>query len=182
MGNFKQSRDSRGFNRGNSSGGGRFGRGSGSFGGNRGGGGFRKDRDSDRWPREMHDATCSRCGNKCQVPFKPTGSKPVFCSDCFRQNESGNTFGANRGKPERQTQSEEPGKHFNQINAKLDRILKVLEDLEIDYDEEEDDDLKDDVNLDDGEDNEVEIHIENDSEEEDDNDDSDYSEKNSNKE
>ncbi len=35
-------------------------------------------------PREMHDAVCARCGNDTQVPFKPTGARPVYCSDCFR--------------------------------------------------------------------------------------------------
>ncbi|MHB0937538.1 MAG: zinc-ribbon domain containing protein [Armatimonadota bacterium] len=35
-------------------------------------------------PREMFDATCASCGNSCQVPFQPTGEKPVYCSDCFQ--------------------------------------------------------------------------------------------------
>ena len=34
-------------------------------------------------PREMHDATCSDCGQACQVPFKPTEGRPVYCRDCF---------------------------------------------------------------------------------------------------
>lgn len=33
--------------------------------------------------REMFAATCSSCGREAQVPFRPTGSKPVYCSDCF---------------------------------------------------------------------------------------------------
>ena len=37
-----------------------------------------------RGPREMHDAVCARCGNQTQVPFRPTGARPVYCSDCFR--------------------------------------------------------------------------------------------------
>jgi CxxC-x17-CxxC domain-containing protein len=37
-----------------------------------------------RGPREMHDAVCARCGNDTQVPFRPTGARPVYCSDCFR--------------------------------------------------------------------------------------------------
>jgi len=52
-----------------------YGNGSG-YGG--GGGGY------SRAPREMHDATCARCGNQTQVPFRPTGARPVYCSDCFR--------------------------------------------------------------------------------------------------
>jgi CxxC-x17-CxxC domain-containing protein len=47
-------------------------------GGGYGGGGY------DRGPREMHDATCARCGSETQVPFRPTGARPVYCSDCFR--------------------------------------------------------------------------------------------------
>lgn len=33
--------------------------------------------------REMFSATCSSCGREAKVPFQPTGSKPVYCSDCF---------------------------------------------------------------------------------------------------
>jgi CxxC-x17-CxxC domain-containing protein len=33
--------------------------------------------------RQMYSATCSNCGREAQVPFQPTGSKPVCCSDCF---------------------------------------------------------------------------------------------------
>ena len=34
-------------------------------------------------PREMHKATCAECGSECEVPFKPTEGRPVFCRDCF---------------------------------------------------------------------------------------------------
>ncbi|MHB8960822.1 MAG: CxxC-x17-CxxC domain-containing protein [Candidatus Limnocylindrales bacterium] len=34
--------------------------------------------------REMFSATCSSCGREAQVPFRPNGSKPVYCSDCFK--------------------------------------------------------------------------------------------------
>jgi CxxC-x17-CxxC domain-containing protein len=46
------------------------------------GGGFSEG--GDRGPREMHDAVCARCGKDTQVPFRPTGARPVYCSDCFR--------------------------------------------------------------------------------------------------
>lgn len=38
---------------------------------------------------QMHPATCSKCGKSCMVPFKPTGNRPIFCSDCFK-TESAN--------------------------------------------------------------------------------------------
>lgn len=37
-----------------------------------------------RGPREMFEAICARCGKDTQVPFRPTGARPVYCSDCFR--------------------------------------------------------------------------------------------------
>lgn len=36
-------------------------------------------------PRELHDVICSACGAQTRVPFKPTGTKPVYCRDCFRR-------------------------------------------------------------------------------------------------
>jgi CxxC-x17-CxxC domain-containing protein len=39
---------------------------------------------SGRGQREMHTTTCSSCGNPAQVPFVPSGDKPVYCSDCFQ--------------------------------------------------------------------------------------------------
>jgi len=34
--------------------------------------------------RVMHDVICSNCGKLTQVPFVPTGSRPVYCQDCFQ--------------------------------------------------------------------------------------------------
>ena len=47
-------------------------------------GGF--GRGGSRQPREMHAATCAACGKETQVPFRPSGDRPVYCSDCFSQN------------------------------------------------------------------------------------------------
>ena len=41
-----------------------------------------------RREREMHTATCSACGVETQVPFKPSGDKPVYCRECFTTNKS----------------------------------------------------------------------------------------------
>jgi CxxC-x17-CxxC domain-containing protein len=43
----------------------------------------------DRGPRQMHDAVCSECGAACQVPFKPTEGKPVYCRECFSKRRPG---------------------------------------------------------------------------------------------
>jgi CxxC-x17-CxxC domain-containing protein len=34
-------------------------------------------------PREMHTVVCAACGATTEVPFKPTGTKPVYCRECF---------------------------------------------------------------------------------------------------
>ncbi len=34
-------------------------------------------------PREMHKAVCDECKQECEVPFKPTEGKPVFCKECY---------------------------------------------------------------------------------------------------
>ena len=39
--------------------------------------------------REMFTATCASCGNEARVPFQPRGDKPVYCSDCFRNQGGG---------------------------------------------------------------------------------------------
>lgn len=38
---------------------------------------------SGRREREMFPATCAACGAETQVPFKPTGDRPVYCRDCY---------------------------------------------------------------------------------------------------
>lgn len=38
--------------------------------------------------RMMHDAVCAGCSKETQVPFMPTGSRPVYCRDCFSQQRS----------------------------------------------------------------------------------------------
>ena len=48
-------------------------------------------------PREMHDATCSTCGQSCKVPFRPKEGRPVYCQECFRaqrQQEGGSSEAA----------------------------------------------------------------------------------------
>jgi CxxC-x17-CxxC domain-containing protein len=37
-----------------------------------------------RQPREMHTVICAECGKETQVPFKPSGDRPVYCQDCFQ--------------------------------------------------------------------------------------------------
>jgi len=38
--------------------------------------------------KAMHKAVCSECGQACEIPFKPSGDRPVFCSQCFAQHQN----------------------------------------------------------------------------------------------
>ena len=38
----------------------------------------------ERRPRVLFEAVCADCGKTASVPFRPTGAKPVYCSDCFQ--------------------------------------------------------------------------------------------------
>jgi CxxC-x17-CxxC domain-containing protein len=67
-------------NRRGSSGGFRSG-GNNRFGGRSGGNNF------NRGPREMHKAICADCKQDCEVPFKPTEGKPVYCKECYSKHK-----------------------------------------------------------------------------------------------
>lgn len=113
MGNFNRGRGLRD--------GGRFG------GYNRGG----------RGDKQMFKAVCGNCGKDCEVPFRPTGDKPVYCSDCFEKmgdRSESKSFGRPRFG-ERKSQDNQYRAQFEAVNVKLDKILNLLQpkpDVELD--------------------------------------------------
>ena len=62
-----------------------------SYGSSYNGGGYGSG--GSRGSREMFRATCSSCGQEAQVPFQPSGDKPVYCSSCFEQRRGGSRSG-----------------------------------------------------------------------------------------
>ena len=106
---------------------------------------------NDRGEAPMHKATCSDCGRACEVPFRPTGEKPVFCRDCFAGKREGGDRSArgdfgNRG-PKREFNdkqnnsfapkvefapapaNDEVKKQLNDINRKLENLLASVDRL-----------------------------------------------------
>lgn len=51
----------------------------------------RNNRRRDTGRREMHKAVCDNCGKNCEVPFKPSGDKPIYCNECFNKKNEGNS-------------------------------------------------------------------------------------------
>lgn len=39
-------------------------------------------------PRQLYDVTCASCGVQTQVPFQPSGAKPVYCRECYQGSSS----------------------------------------------------------------------------------------------
>lgn len=95
----------------------------------RGGRGFERRSFNDRGrrePVEMHQAICDNCRKNCEVPFRPTNGKPLFCSDCFKDKKGNGD--RNREQSQSQPQFKE---QFEVLNNKLDKILAMLTPAEV---------------------------------------------------
>jgi len=103
--------------------------------------------------RTMYPAICDKCGAACSVPFKPSGDKPVYCSNCFEKTDSRegqyskqdsgvrrygnhepgrapNYRPTNRYQPQQnqpiQNQNPGFGMQLELLNTKLDQIIALL--------------------------------------------------------
>ena len=46
--------------------------------------------------RVLHKTICADCRKECEVPFKPTGGRPVYCKDCFSKRKAAGVLLKNR--------------------------------------------------------------------------------------
>ena len=44
---------------------------------------------TDQQGRQLYDVKCADCGKQTQVPFKPSGDRPVYCRDCYMKRRGG---------------------------------------------------------------------------------------------
>ena len=82
--------------------------------------GSRYSRDNDR---EETTVTCADCGDQCTVPFVPRSNKPVYCSDCFRQNkpdDSGNDRPSRDDRGSRYSRDDR-GSRYSRDNSRSNR-------------------------------------------------------------
>ncbi len=49
---------------------------------------------SPRKERTLYEAICADCHKVCEVPFRPSEDRPVYCKECFAKRKSGGS-----GKP-----------------------------------------------------------------------------------
>ena len=71
---------------------------------------------------EMTKVICSSCGVQCEVPFKPTSDKPLFCDKCFAKNGKSSS---DRGSGRSSGRSSD--RDLDVINEKLNKIMKALD-------------------------------------------------------
>ncbi len=124
---------------------GRFNQGGGFGGGGRSFGGGSRGGSGRGGPSQMHPAVCSDCGSDCEVPFRPTGDRPVLCSACFHKGGKSASDSGSYDRPRRDFsaprsfQPSAPRASFSApanndwmkdqlgfINKKLDAIVKAL--------------------------------------------------------
>lgn len=72
--------------------------------------------------KQMHSAVCDKCGKECQVPFRPTAGKPVFCDNCF--GKGGNDNFSKGGHDSKD--SSEVMQQIKMLNTKMDQLIKIL--------------------------------------------------------
>ncbi|MBL7131986.1 MAG: hypothetical protein ISS45_11420 [Candidatus Omnitrophica bacterium] len=56
----------------------------------------RERQDNDPRERIYTRVICADCKKECEIPFKPSGDRPVYCKECFSKRKKGNLFNANR--------------------------------------------------------------------------------------
>ncbi len=71
--------------------------------------------------RKFFKAICADCNKDCEVPFRPTGDRPVYCKECYAKRRAGNTTKKEPAAAilkHTPTQNPEPAKHFITRNKK----------------------------------------------------------------
>lgn len=102
----------------------------------------RGGRDFGRPQTELFTATCNNCSAACEVPFRPNGTKPVYCKNCFVRNDEPRAEGRsyekrsfNEQRPTRApsaTSASDPRigamqNELKEVHAKLDLLITRLE-------------------------------------------------------
>jgi CxxC-x17-CxxC domain-containing protein len=129
------------------------------FGGGHGGGFNRRDGGQSNFSRKkwggssgknrssvaMYQAVCDQCGKSCEVPFRPTEGKPVYCNTCFRERREAENNRMGDRFPQKNVNSyetpvktniesniskgnnDELKEQLGVLNVKMDRLIKTVE-------------------------------------------------------
>lgn len=73
----------------------------------------------------MHSAVCDECGKECQVPFKPTSGKPIYCSECFEKKGGRSSNRSDRRHSYRRNYKDRASGRYRE-NKTNDLTIKLL--------------------------------------------------------
>lgn len=108
-------------------------------------GGFGGGRDRDDGPKQMFSATCAQCGKSCEVPFRPSGERPVYCNDCFSSkrvtsrndydrrdaprsfDKRGSAFSPALSAPVEDKRFDELKQKIDALHKKIDAVIAMME-------------------------------------------------------
>lgn len=90
-------------------------------------------------PVIKHSAICDQCKQNCEVPFRPTGNKPIYCSNCFegkrdapddrktrRFDNKTSNYQVNDKAREQLT------KTIEKLDNKIDKLIEIMENIQND--------------------------------------------------
>lgn len=86
----------------------------------------------ERGSTEMFPTTCAKCGKETEVPFRPDGSRPIYCRDCFQKDapsERGSFERRPAPRPFERRDSFTPAKPAAP-DARIDVLLRKIEAIE----------------------------------------------------
>ena len=63
--------------------------------------------------RTLHKAICADCRKECEVPFKPSQDRPVYCKDCFSKRKGPSLFGERPDNKFRREAGRSHASHFD---------------------------------------------------------------------
>ncbi len=90
-------------------------------------------------PKQMHKADCAKCGSMTEVPFRPNGRKPVYCSNCFVKDDAAPQRSFSSGPrrefsprpsfnsaPRDDRSMQDVKRELEGVNAKLERLISLM--------------------------------------------------------
>lgn len=92
----------------------------------------------DEGSKELFSADCNKCGKTAQVPFRPNGRKPIYCSDCFVKDDAPQRPSYDRPRrefsprpsfsaaPREDRSMAEVKRELEAVNQNLERLISLM--------------------------------------------------------
>lgn len=77
-----------------------------------------------RRERQMFKVVCADCGNECEVPFKPSGDRPVYCRECFSTRKNSSPFSERRDEGGRRAEHRREERHEHKHRDENARFIE----------------------------------------------------------